>query len=78
MEEKWEAHPTRKNIFINKDDGLMYRKTKVGSFQMIVQKMTELQELESFRRMAGTVAVTSRTRGKEGLQSEQIPDEDHT
>ena len=77
MEEKWKAHPTRKNIFVNKDDGLMYRKTKVGSFQMIAQKMTELQELESFRRMAGTVAVTSRTRGKEGLQSEQIPDEDH-
>ena len=44
MEEKWKAHPTRKNIFINKDDGLMYRKTKVGSFQMISQKMTELQE----------------------------------
>ena len=76
--EKWKPHPTRENIFINQDDGLMYRKTEVGSFQMISQKMTELQELESFRRMAGTVAVTSRSRGKEGPRSEQHPPEDHT
>ena len=62
--EKWKPHPTKENIFINQDDGLMYRKTEVGSFQMISQKMTELQELESFRRMARTVAVTSRSRGK--------------
>ena len=62
--EKWKPHPTRENIFIKQDDGLMYRKTEVGSFQMISQKMTELKELESFRRMAGTVAVTSRSRGK--------------
>ena len=62
--EKWKPHPTRAKIFINQNDGLMYRKTEVGSFQMISQKMTELQELESFRRMAGTVAVTSRSQGK--------------
>ena len=76
--EKWKPHPTRENIFINQDDGLMYRKTEVGSFQMISQKMTELEELESFRRMAGTVAVTSRSRGRVAPQSEQHPREDHT
>lgn len=56
----------------------MYRKTKVGSFHMIPQKMTELQELESFRRMAGTAAMTSRTRGRVVPQSDQVPGEDHT
>ena len=76
--EKWKPHPTRENIIINQDDELMYRKTEVGSFQMISQKMTELQELESFRRMAGTVAVTSRSRGIVAPQSEQNPTKDHT
>lgn len=47
--EKWKPHPTREYIFINQDDGLMYRETKEGSYHMIPQKMTELQELESFR-----------------------------
>ena len=47
MEEKWKPHPTREKIFINQDDGLMFRKKKVCSFQMIPQKMIELQEFEA-------------------------------
>lgn len=78
MEEKWKPHPTRANIFISLEDGLMYRKTKVGSFQMIAQKMTELQELESFRRMAGTVAMTSRSRGKVDPPADPVPGGSHT
>ena len=61
--EGWDPYPTRKNIYIDQETGLLYK--RVGKhFDRIPQKMTELQELESFRRMAGTVAVTSRSRGK--------------
>ena len=62
--EKWKPHPTKENIFFNQDDGLMYRKTEVGSFQMISQKMTELQELEAYRKADGVAAMTSRSRSK--------------
>ena len=65
MEEKWKAHPTRKNIFINKDDGLMYERSNCGWHNMLPnQKMTELQEIESFRKASGLVAMTSRSRGR--------------
>ena len=76
--EKWIPHPTRKNIFINQKNGLLYRRLEGGWYDRIPQKMTELQELESFRRMAGTVAMTSRSRGRVAPQSDQTPDEDHT
>ena len=61
--EGWDPHPTRKNIFIDQKTGLLYK--RVGKhFDRISQKMTELQELESFRRMDGIVAMTSRSRGR--------------
>ena len=50
----------------------------VDGIKLPGQKMTELQELESFRRMAGTVAMTSRSRGRVVPQSDQVPGEDHT
>jgi len=79
MEEKWKPHPTRANIFINQDDGLMYERSNCGWHNMLPnQKMTELQELEAYRKADGVVAMTSRNRGKVVPQSEQIPDEDHT
>ena len=62
--EGWEPHPTRKNIFIDQETGLLYRRTKVGSFRRIPQKMTEHQELEDFRKSSGLVAMTSRSRGR--------------
>ena len=62
--EGWEPHPTRKNIYINQETRLLYRKTKAGSFRRIPQKMTEHQELEDFRKSSGLVAMTSRSRGR--------------
>ena len=76
--EKWKPHPTRANIFINQDTGLLYRKTEAGSFRRIPQKMTEHQEVECFRRNSGIVRMTSRSRGRVAPQSEQHPPEDHT
>ena len=61
--EGWDPHPTRKNIYKNQKTGLLYK--RVGKhFDRIPQKMTEHQELESFRRMDGIVAMTSRSRGR--------------
>ena len=59
----------RKHIFFSSKDRLMYKdiykgKRDTPGFLGIMQKMTLLQELESFRRMAGTVAMTSRSRGR--------------
>ena len=63
--EKWKPHPTRENIFINQEDGFMYERLSSGLHNFLPgQKMTELQELESFRKMSGTVAMTSRSRGR--------------
>ena len=62
--EKWRPHPTRKNIFINQEDGLLYERLESGWYNMIPQKMTELQELEMFRKADGVVAMTSRSRGR--------------
>ena len=62
--EKWEPHPTRKNIYKNLKTGLLYRRRESGSFYRIPQKMTEHQELEDFRKSSGLVAMTSRSRGR--------------
>ena len=69
--EGWDPHPTRKNIYKDQKTGLLYRRTKVGSFRRISQKMTEHQELESFRRMDGIVAMTSRSRGRVATPSDK-------
>ena len=61
--EGWDPHPTRKNIFIDQETGLLYKRMK-NSFERIPQKMTELQELECFRKASGLVAMTSRSRGR--------------
>ena len=76
--DKWKAHPTKENIYINQKTRLLYRKTKAGSFRRIPQKMTVLQELEEFRKADGVVRMTSRSRGRVVPQSDQTPDEDHT
>ena len=75
--EKWKAHPTRANIFISQEDGLMYEKVR-GWYNRIPQKMTELQELEAYRKADGVVRMTSRSRGRVAPQSDQVPGEDHT
>jgi len=62
--EKWKPHPTKENIYINQKNGLLYRRMESGWFDMIPQKMTELQELEFFRKATGVVAMTSRSRGR--------------
>ena len=62
--EGWEPHPTRKNIYKDLKTGLLYRRRESGSFDRIPQKMTELQELEFFRKASGLVAMTSRSRGR--------------
>ena len=76
--EGWDPHPTRKNIYKDQKTGLLYERTKVGSFHRIPQKMTELQELEDFRRADGVVRMTSRSRGKLVPPADQTPDESHT
>ena len=70
--EGWEPHPTRKNIYKDLKTGLLYRRTKVGSFRRIPQKMTEHQELEDFRKASGLVAMTSRSRGRTPPPSDKI------
>ena len=62
--EGWDPHPTRKNIYIDQETGLLYKRTEVGSFRRIPQKMTEHQECEDFRKADGVVAMTSRSRGR--------------
>ena len=69
--EGWDPHPSRKNIYINQETRLLYRKTKAGSFRRIPQKMTEHQELESFRKADGVVRMTSRSRGRVPPPSDQ-------
>ena len=78
MEEKWKPHPTRANIFIDQDTGLLYKRTPGGSFRMIPQKMTEHQELEIYRKASGFVGMTSRSRGRTNPPVGQVPGEDHT
>ena len=69
--EKWKPHPTRKKIFINQEDGLMYERLDGGWYNMIPQKMPELQELEMFRKADGVVRMTSRSRGRVPPPSDQ-------
>ena len=77
--EKWKPHPTRKKIFINQEDGLMYERLSSGWHNMLPnQKMTELQELEAYRKADGVVRMTSRSRGRVAPPSDQTPDEDTT
>ena len=70
--EGWDPHPTRKNIYIDQETGLLYRRTEGGSFRRIPQKMTEHQELEDFRKASGLVAMTSRSRGRTPPPSDKI------
>ena len=75
--EGWDPHPTRKNIYIDQETGLLYK--RVGKhFDRIPQKMTELQELEFYRKSDGVVAMTSRSRGRVAPPSDQTPDASHT
>ena len=75
--EKWTPHPTRDNIFISQEDGLMYERSNSGWHNMLPgQKMTELQELEAYRKADGVVRMTSRSRGRVVPPSDQTPDED--
>ncbi len=61
--EGWDPHPSRKNIYIDQETGLLYK--RVGKhFDRIPQEMTEHQELEDFRKASGLVAMTSRSRGR--------------
>ena len=69
--EKWKPHPTRKNIFINQEDGLMYERLEGGWYNMIEQELTECQELEMFRKADGVVRMTSRSRGRVPPPSDQ-------
>ena len=72
-------HPTRANIFISLEDGLMYERLNSGWHNILTnQKMTELQEIESFRRMAGTVAMTSRSWWKVAPPVDSAPGGSHT
>ena len=62
-------YKNRKHIYISSKDRLMYEDIYKGKrdspgFLGIMQKMTLHQELESFRKASGFVAMTSRSRGK--------------
>ena len=62
-------YKNRKHIYISSKDRLMYEDIYKGkrdspSFLGIMQKMTLHQELESFRKASGLVAMTSRSRGR--------------
>ena len=75
--EGWDPHPSRKNIYIDQETGLLYK--RVGKhFDAIPQKMTELQGLEDFRRATGVVAMISKSRGRVDPAADQISDESHT
>ena len=63
--EKWKPHPTRANIFISQEDELLYERSNSGWHNMLPgQKMTQLQELEAYRKADGVVRMTSRSRGR--------------
>ena len=62
-------YKNRKHIYISSQNGLMYEDIYKGKrdkpgFLGIMQKMTECQELEIFRKASGLVAMTSRSRGR--------------
>jgi hypothetical protein len=62
--EGWDPHPSRKNIYINQSNGLLYERLDGGWYNRIPQKMTELQEMEAYRKADGAVRMTSRSRGR--------------
>ena len=62
-------YKNRKHIYISSKDRLMYKdiykgKRETPGFLGIMQKKTECQELEIFRKASGLVAMTSRSRGR--------------
>ena len=62
-------YKNRKHIYISSKDRLLYEDIYKGKrdspgFLGIMQKMTLHQELESFRKASGLVAMTSRSRGR--------------
>ena len=70
-------YKNRKHIYISSQDGLMYEDIYKGKrdspgFLGIMLKMTLHQELESFRKASGFVAMTSRSRGKFGPPPDKI------
>ena len=54
----------RKDIYKDQETGLLYERLSSGWFNRIPQQMTLHQELESFRKASGLVAMTSRSRGR--------------
>jgi hypothetical protein len=74
--EKWKAHPTRADIFIDQDTGLLYERLEGGWHNRIPQKMTKLQELEAYRKADGVVRMTSRSRGRIPPPSDKILNEE--
>ena len=75
--EKWKAHPTRADIFIDQDTGLLYERLEGGWHNMLPsQKMNELQELEAYRKADGVVRMTSRSRGRIPPPSDKILNEE--
>ena len=69
-------YKNRKHIYISSKDRLMYEDIYKGKrdspgFLRIMQKMTECQELEIFRKASGLVAMTSRSRGRIPPSSEK-------
>ena len=74
-------YKNRKHIYISSQDGLMYEDIYKGKrdspgFLGIMQKMTLHQELESFRKASGFVAMTSRSRGKFATPADKIVKEE--
>ena len=66
--EGWEPHPTRKIIYKDLKTGLLYRRRKSGSFDMVPLKMTEHQVLEIFRKADGIEQKTNQ-KGHYGIRS---------
>ena len=69
--EEWTPHPSRANIFISQEDGLMYERIR-GWYNRTPQKMTEHQELEAYRKADGVVRMTSRSRGRTNPPADKI------
>ena len=76
--EKWKPYPTRANIFIDQDTGFLLKRLSSGWHDMLPnQKMGELQEIKSYRRMGGTVRINSGSRWRVAQQVESVIRESH-
>ena len=69
-------YKNRKHIYISSQNGLMYEDMYKGKrdepgFLGIMQKMTECQELEIFRKASGFVGMTSRSRRRVAPPADQ-------